>query len=241
MRLIADFATPDEYLVAHDQEIARGGLLLKGATLEGPASTSDCTLVVRIAGEEVAEEQAKLAFATPGVGVAVFFPAPPAALEALAARLRAPEPEPEPDPELSAAAGEGVQHNSARQRLAEMPVAQKMALALQGGREERFHLLRDNNKTLHPQVLRNPRIGIDEVQAAAKLPSLSPDALKAIADHPKWGQNASICTALVRNPRTPMPVALRLLPRVPDREIRTIAKGAARQPIVDAARKLLQR
>ena len=86
------------------------------ANLEGPASTSDCTLVVRIAGEEVAEEQAKLAFATPGVGVAVFFPAPPAALEALAARLRAPEPEPEPDPELSAAAGEGVQHNSARQR-----------------------------------------------------------------------------------------------------------------------------
>jgi hypothetical protein len=188
---------------------------------------------VSIGGEEVAEEQAKLAFATPGVGVAVFFPAPPAALDALATRLRAPEPE--------LVTGEGVQHNSARQRLAELPVAQKMATALQGDREERFHLLRDNNKTLHAQVLRNPRIGLDEVQAAAKLPSLSPDALKAIADNPEWGQNAAICTALVRNPRTPMPVALRLLPRVPDREIRVIAKGAARQPIVDAARKLLQR
>jgi hypothetical protein len=235
MRLVADFATPDEYLATHEQEIARGGLLLKGATLEAPASTSDCTLVVRIAGEDVAEEQAKLAFATPGVGVAVFFPAPPAALDALATRLRAPEPEPEPG------AGDGVQHNSARQRLAELPVGQKMALALQGGREERFHLLRDSNKTLHAHVLRNPRIGLDEVQAAAKLPSLSPDALKAIADHPEWGQNASICTALVRNARTPMPVALRLLPRIPDREIRAIAKGAARQPIVDAARKMLQR
>jgi hypothetical protein len=233
MRLVAEFATPDEYLAAHEEEISRGGLLLKGATLEGPASTSDCTLVVRIGGEEVAEEQAKLAFATPGVGVAVFFPVPPATLDALATRLRAPEPE--------LAAGESVQHNSARQRFAELPVAQKMALALQSGREERFHLLRDNNKTLHAQVLRNPRIGLDEVQAAAKLPSLSPDALKAIADHPEWGQNAAICAALVRNPRTPMPVALRLLPRVPDREIRAIAKGAARQPIVDAARKLLQR
>jgi len=194
---------------------------------------SDCTLVVRIGGEEVAEEQAKLAFATPGVGVAVFFPAPPAALDALATRLRAPEAE------LGGDAG--VQHNSARQRLAELSGAQKMAFALQCGREERFHLLRDNNKTLHAQVLRNPRIGIDEVQAAAKLPSLSPEALKAIADHPEWGQNAAVCTALVRNARTPMPIALRLLPRVPEREVRAIAKGAARQPIVDAARKMLQR
>src|SRR3954469_17150867 len=120
MRLVAEFATPEEYLVAHEQEISRGGLLLKDTTLEGPASTSDCMLVVSIGGEEVAEEQAKLAFATPGVGVAVFFPAPPAALDALATRLRTPEPE--------LVAGEGVQHNSARQRLAELTVAQKMAI-----------------------------------------------------------------------------------------------------------------
>src|ERR1041384_4483100 len=99
MRLVAEFATPDEYLAMHEQEISRGGLLLKGAILELPASTSDCTLVVSIAGAEVAEEQAKLAFATPGVGVAVFFPAAPAALDALAARLREPEPEAEPKAE----------------------------------------------------------------------------------------------------------------------------------------------
>jgi len=38
MRLVAEFATADEYLVAHDQEISRGGMLLKGATLYGPTS-----------------------------------------------------------------------------------------------------------------------------------------------------------------------------------------------------------
>jgi len=37
MRLVAEFATPDEYLAAHEQEISRGGILLKGATLYGPA------------------------------------------------------------------------------------------------------------------------------------------------------------------------------------------------------------
>ena len=116
-----------------------------------------------------------------------------------------------------------------------------MQLALSGGREERHHLLRDNNKVLHAYVLRNPRIGIDEVQAAAKLNSLSPEALKAISEHSEWGQNPVICAALVRNPKTPMAIALRLLPRVPLNDLRAIAKGAGRQQVVLAARKLLVR
>jgi hypothetical protein len=238
MRLVAEFGTPEEYLAAYEQEISVGGLFLKGAALEGGAKPSDCTVVVRIGGEEMAEEKAKLAFATPGVGVAVVFVAQPAALDALAARLRNPEPEPEEEPE---GAGDGVQQNSTRQRLAQLSPAQKMALALQGGREERHHLLRDNNKVLHAYVLRNPRIGLDEVQAAAKLNSLSPEALKAISEHAEWSQNPVICAAIVRNPKTPMAIALRLLPRVPLGDVRAIAKGAGRQQIVLAARKLLQR
>ena len=116
-----------------------------------------------------------------------------------------------------------------------------MALALSCGREERHHLLRDNNKVLHAYVLRNPHLGLDEVQAAAKLNSLSPEALKAIGDHPEWGQNSVICAALVRNPKTPMAIALRLLPRIPLNDLRAIAKGAGRQQVVLAARKLLVR
>jgi len=232
MRLVAEFGTPEEYLAAHEEEISVGGLLLKGAVLEGKAATSDCTVVVRIGGEDVAEQKAKIAFATPGLGVAVVFDATPDALDALAARLLEPEPEPE------AGVGDGLQQNSARQRLAQLSPSQKMALALQCGREERHHLLRDNNKVLHAYVLRNPRIGIDEVQAAAKLNSLSPEALKAISEHSEWGQNPVICAALVRNPKTPMAIALRLLPRVPLNDLRAIAKGAGRQQIVLAARKL---
>ena len=235
MRLVAEFGSPEEYLAAYEEEISVGGLFLKGASVEGGAAMSECTLAVLIGGEEVAEENAKLAFVTPGIGVAVVFLAPPAALDELAARLR----EPEPEPEAEAAAGEGLQQNSARQRIAQLTASQKMALALSGGREERHHLLRDNNKVLHAYVLRNPHLGLDEVQAAAKLNSLSPEALKAIGDHPEWGQNSVICAALVRNPKTPMAIALRLLPRVPLNDLRAIAKGAGRQQIVLAARKLL--
>ena len=235
MRLLAEFGTPEEFLAAYEEEISVGGLLLKGATLAEGTALSDCTVAVLIGGEEVAEESARLASVTPGLGVAVIFPAPPAALDALAARLREPGPEPEEG------AGEGLQQNSARQRLAQLTPPQKMLVAMQGGREQRHHLLRDNNKVLHVYVLRNPRIGIEEVHAAAKLNSLSPEALKAISEHPEWGQSAVICTALVRNPKTPMAIALRLLPRLPLNDLRAIAKGAGRQQIVLAARKLVAR
>jgi len=233
MRLIAEFGTAEDYLAAYDEQISVGGLFLKGAAVEGKVNPSACTVVVRIGGDEVAEQEARLAFATPGVGVAVVFVGPPAALDALAGRLR------EAPTESEGEAGEGIQQNSARQRLAQLSPSQKMALALQCGREERHHLLRDNNKVLHAYVLRNPRIGTDEVQAAARLNSLSPEALKVISEHPEWGQNPTICAALVRNPKTPMPIALQLLPRIPLTDLRAIAKGAARQQIVTAARKLL--
>ena len=62
----------------------------------------------------------------------------------------------------------------------------KMRLAITGDREVRFALLRDPNKQLHPMVLKNPRIGIDEVLWAAKLNAINPDALKVIAEHPEW-------------------------------------------------------
>ena len=98
-------------------------------------------------------------------------------------------------------------------------------------------LLKKTTKTLHLFVLKNPRIGLDEVQYAAKQPNLSPDALKHIAEHREWGANATVATALVRNPKTPMPLALRLLDKLPLSEVRALAKGGARDQIVHAARR----
>jgi hypothetical protein len=118
-----------------------------------------------------------------------------------------------------------------------MNVTQKMQLALSGSREERFVLLRDPVKPLHVFVLKNPRIGLDEVAYAAKLPTLSPDALKLISESREWTGNATICIALVRNPRTPLPIVLRMLEWIFLSEIRALAKGGAREQIVHAARR----
>lgn len=227
----ATYATLEEYAAAFQAEIGKGGLLVKGASLPAVAAMSACRLSIRVAGGAAVEVPARVAAVVPGLGVAVVFEGVPEPL----ARLADPGA-----PEESGAAlpeEDSAPRGPASERLKALNVAQKMALAKSATREERFALLRDNNKVLHTFVLRNPRIGLDEVQAAAKMSSLSPEALKMIAEHQEWGMNSMVCTGLVRNPRTPMPIALRLLDRIPASEVRAIAKGGARDALVTAARK----
>ena len=217
MQLVAEFDAAKDFLAVYEQEIAQGGLLVRGAELPVGTPLADCTLQVRIAGKDAAATSARLAAATPGVGVMVLFVEKPVALEALAARLRGP-----PQKET-------------------LSLPEKMHLAMSCDRELRFQFLRDPNKQLHPLVMRNPRIGLEEVQWAAKLTTLNPEALKLIADHPEWGQNPGVAAALVRNPRTPVPVALKLLPRLPVADLRALARSQGRPQVVQAAKKHLLR
>jgi hypothetical protein len=241
--LVAEFTSAEDFLGVHQRELSKGGLLVRGASLPAGASLGACVLVVSVAGQAPVEVQAQIAAAIPGVGVAVMFPGgPPAPLVALAERLRAPAEQAPAEEEAEPGADEppAPSHNPLMSaRLAALTVTEKMQLALSGDREARAYLLRDTNKALHVYVLRNPRLGLDEVIYAAKMSSLSPEALKLIAEHREWGVNTTVCTALARNPRTPVPLVLKLLPRVPMQELRVIAKGQGRAPIVQAARKLV--
>jgi hypothetical protein len=217
MKLTADFKSAEDFLAAHEQEVEQGGLLVRGAELPQGTALGECTVSVRIAGSEAANVQARLAAATPGVGVMVIFSEKPAALNALAQRLTGPRPK------------------------ETLSLQEKMALASSCDRDLRFQLLRDPNKQLHLLVLKNPRIGLEEVVWAAKLNTINPEALKIIAEHPEWGQNPQIATALVRNPKTPIPAALKLVPRLPVAEIKAIARSQGRPQIVQAAKKHLAR
>jgi len=225
--LRATFSSPAEFLAAFDGEIAHGGMLARGAEVGAAQALSECQISVQVAGSPPVEVPGRIAAAVPGVGVAVMFQGVPPALAELAEALRAP---PEPT-------GEEAPRGALTDRIKALSVQQKIQLGLSGGREERLALIRDPSKVAHVFVLKNPRIGIDEVQYAAKSPNLAPDALKLIADHKEWSGNAAICTALVRNPKTPVPMALKLLERVPLAELRALAKGGARDQIVHAARR----
>jgi hypothetical protein len=216
--LKATYATQAEFEAIFEAEISKGGLLVRGAAVEGAQAGATCELIVQVGHVSPVSVEARIAAVVPGVGVAVMF---------------------DEVPPLLARLGREAPPASLSERLRTMSPSEKMQLALSGNRDERAALLRDNNKMLHVFVLKNPRIGLDEVQAAAKLPQLSPDALKQIAEHREWSVNSTVCSALVRNPKTPLPLALRLIDRVPVSDLRAIAKGGAREQVVHAARKKL--
>lgn len=123
-------------------------------------------------------------------------------------------------------------------RYKEATTAEKIQMALHGGKDARSLVLRDINKSLHQHVLRNPHLGLDEVAAIAKMTTTTSDLLASICERREWSQRPEIALALVRNPKTPVPAALRVLEHVSQAELRRLAKDtSARPPLRHAAAK----
>jgi hypothetical protein len=132
-------------------------------------------------------------------------------------------------------ASEGEQ-SSLAQQVAAMSVAEKRQAALHGGKEVRLLIARDHNKALHPFVLRNPTISLEEVEAMSRLTSLNPEALHLIAK--EWTKNPTIVRNLVKNPKTPLPDAVALVEKLALSDVRAVAKGGSvRMAILIPARK----
>lgn len=102
--------------------------------------------------------------------------------------------------------------------------------------------MQDSDPQVLLALLKNPRLAIDEVLRIAKSSYLSFQAAEAILKTHPWVANLDIRVALIHNPKLPTPFALRILPTLPDNEVRAIAKGAATSmPLRQAALKRLQR
>ncbi len=118
--------------------------------------------------------------------------------------------------------------------------AQKIQLALHGDKNQRMAILREQNKQLHSYVLRNPGLQLDEIVFMAKQPTTSAELLTQIAARREWAERPEIAIALVRNPKTPVPLAIKMLDHVAGGELRNIAKQqSVRDAIQRAARKKL--
>lgn len=129
---------------------------------------------------------------------------------------------------------------SAVQQLETMSLAEKRHAAMHGHKDVRMLIVRDHNKSLHPFVLKNPAISLDEIEQIAKLTGVNPECLHTIASNRDWTRSASVVRNLVRNPKTPVPDALKLVEKLPMDEIRAIVKSASvKGPIQAAARKRL--
>jgi hypothetical protein len=100
------------------------------------------------------------------------------------------------------------------QRVSQMTVAQRLILALKGGRTERLLLIRDPNKLIQRCVLQSPKLTDSEVESFSAMTNLSKEVLRAISSMRTFMKNYTICRNLVNNPKTPLDVSLHLFPRL---------------------------
>jgi len=124
------------------------------------------------------------------------------------------------EPEI---ADEEDDESSAMQRLQSMTVPQKMSRAMKGTREERAILVRDPNKLISVSVLSSPKLTDSEVEAIAKMSSVSEEILRIIANNRNWVKNYVVVAALARNPKTPLPVSMNLLNRLNEKDLKVLS------------------
>ena len=126
--------------------------------------------------------------------------------------------EPESKPE-----DEEEDSTSVLQRLAAMNMPQRLKRATKGTREERAVLIRDPNKMIAVAVLSSPKLTTTEVEAIARMANVSDEILRIIAMNRAWMKNYNVVWALAKNPKTPVPLSLNLLPRLAEKELRTLS------------------
>lgn len=95
----------------------------------------------------------------------------------------------------------------------------RMRLVRSAGRGLRVMLLRDPNKQVALAVLDSGRMSDAEVELAAGNRKVCEDVLVRISNRREWVQKYRVVSALVKNPRTPVGLALRFLNRLSVRDL----------------------
>jgi hypothetical protein len=236
MHLRVRYQCPAELMADHAAQLARGGLLVRVDVGEIERLTKVALTVVL--DDEAVLFDAEVAQAFAGVGVAVTF-APSPQLDALIERARgAPSRGVAAVHELVDDEAEAEAVAKGRPTRWVNPMSEKVNAALKGTREERTAILRENLPQLHLFVLKNPALQLDEVATIARMRTVTPEVLKTIAERREWAGRPEVAAGLVRNPKTPLGIAIRLLDAVSPTELRALAKdGNVRAPIMSAARK----
>lgn len=122
-------------------------------------------------------------------------------------------------------------------RIKQMDPNQKARLALLAGRTERHILRRDNSAQVLTNLLSNPKVEAEDVLQIVKSAHANGGLLQRVAGDRRWNTNVEIKSAIVRNPKTPAPMAIRLLESLRTEDLRQLAKigGPLRENVRRAA------
>jgi hypothetical protein len=125
-------------------------------------------------------------------------------------------------------------------RLRGLSQMEKILLAVKAERSERAILAQDNDPRVLLSLLRNPRLTVDEVVRVAKSSFLTFQIADVIVKASQWMGNLDVRVALIHNPKTPPAFSMRILPTLPEGEIRAIARAGTNMALKTAALRILQ-
>jgi len=225
-----EFESEQELRDEHRTNLSFGALLIPTAE----TLAADTALLVTLRGpwggetfvsaKVVASLPAGIALAFEGDGDEILqrLLAKPAAIE---------EPEPDDTP---------AKNQNAWDRLRGLSQMEKILLAVKADRSERAVLLQDNDPRVLLSLLRNPRLTVDEVTRIAKSSYLTFQIAEVIMKTGQWMGNVDVRLALIHNAKTPPAFSLRILPTLPDAEVRAIARAGTNMALKQAALRRLQ-
>ena len=113
---------------------------------------------------------------------------------------------------------------SLTQRVMKLRTNQKIMLAIKGGKEERTLLIRESNRLVQVNVIRNPRITEGEVGFIAQMRTINEEILRIIASNRDWMKKYTITKNVVMNPKTPIGISLNHLKRLIDMDLKLLVK-----------------
>lgn len=128
-------------------------------------------------------------------------------------------------------------------QIARLSVPGKVELAGKGNREVRRILSRDASSMVARAVIASPKLTEDDIVSYAASTLTHEDVLRFIADSRQWTANRQVVSALVLNPRTPPPAAMRFLKSYQTSELRVLTQNRSLSAAVrqEARRLVAQR
>jgi hypothetical protein len=121
-------------------------------------------------------------------------------------------------------ADEAAKKLTMTQRIVKMSVAEKIKLATLGNKEARTLFLRDTNRLVCLAAVTSPRITDGEILTLANSRTVNSDVLRHVYSCREYLKNYAIRISLVKNPKVPLPTALRFLQSLHEKDIRDLAR-----------------
>ncbi len=107
----------------------------------------------------------------------------------------------------------------------DLRVSTQMRIAMIGPSVLRNELLRSRKSAVSMSAISSPKVTEADAAKYAGNLSLGEDVIRYIARRREWTKNYTVKTALVNNPKCPLPNAMKLLPFFRERELKNLARS----------------